>query len=142
MNRFEPGGPARADSGRSAWAERHGHVVPPESRLPEGTLVVAAPYAYGLLRAEAGRRHAGAAEVTVTVAPLVEDDDPDTVQDKDVRVDLMCTRDPATATVRFTHRPTGLSVSFRNDARAGQRREVARRVLRSLLLVADVDNLG
>ncbi|MBB2943517.1 peptide chain release factor 2 [Actinoplanes lutulentus] len=130
------------------WAERHGHVValpddvPPGSRLLEGTLVVAAPYAYGLLRAEAGRFRAGSAEVTVTVAPLVEDDDPETVQDEDVRVDLMCTRDPATASVRFTHLPTGRSVSFRNDARAGQRREVARRVLRSLLLVADVENLG
>ncbi|SNT16267.1 PCRF domain-containing protein [Actinoplanes regularis] len=124
------------------WAERHGLVVlvpddvPPGSRLLEGTLVVAAPYAYGLLRPEAGRHRAGAAEVTVTVAPLVEDDDPDTVQDKDVRVDLMCTRDPATASVRFTHLSTGRSVSFRNDARAGQRREVARRVLRSLLLVS------
>lgn len=44
------------------WAERHGHVVavpdevPPGSRLLEGTLVVAAPYAYGLLRADAGAR--------------------------------------------------------------------------------------
>jgi peptide chain release factor 2 len=130
------------------WAERHGHVialpgdVPPGSRLREGTLVVAAPYAYGLLRATAGRRRAGAAEVTVTVAPLVEDDDPVTLQDEDVRVEVMCTRDPATASVRFTHLPTGRSVSVRNDARTRQRREVALRVLRSLLLVTNVDNLG
>ncbi|WP_433788852.1 PCRF domain-containing protein [Actinoplanes sp. CA-252034] len=128
------------------WAERHGHViampddVPPGSRLRQGALIVAAPYAYGLLRAEAGRHRAGAAEVTVTVAPLVEDDDPETVRDQDVRVDVMCTRNPATASVRFTHLPTGWSVSFRNDARAGQQREIAYRVLRSLLLVADVDN--
>jgi peptide chain release factor 2 len=130
------------------WAERHGHVialpddVSPGSRLREGALVVAAPYAYGLLRAEAGRHRAGAAEVTVTVAPLVEDDDTETVRDQDVRIDLMCTRNPATASVRFTHLPTGWSVSFRNDARAGQQREAAYRVLRSLLLVADVDNRG
>jgi peptide chain release factor 2 len=130
------------------WAERHGHVVAvpdyvsPGSHLREGALIVAAPYAYGLLRAEAGRHRAGAAEVTVTVAPLVEDDDPETVRDKDVRVDVMCTRNPATASVRFTHLPTGWSVSFRNDARAGQQREAAYRVLRSLLLVADVDNRG
>ncbi|MEU8659265.1 PCRF domain-containing protein [Actinoplanes philippinensis] len=130
------------------WAERHGHViampddVPPGSRLREGTLVVAAPYAYGLLRAEAGRHRAGAAEVTVTVAPLAEHDDPVTLRDLDVRVDMMCTRNPATASVRLTHLPTGWSVSFRNDARAGRQQEVAYRVLRSLLLVAAVDNRG
>ncbi|BEL06222.1 hypothetical protein Q0Z83_044130 [Actinoplanes sichuanensis] len=130
------------------WAERYGRVivvpddVPPEWRLREGALVVAAPYAYGLLRAEAGRHHAGAAKVTVTVAPLVEDDDPETLRDQDVRLDMACTRNPATASVRFTHLPTGWSVSFRNDARVLQQQEVAYRVLRSLLLVADVGNRG
>lgn len=130
------------------WAEQHGHAiampddVPPGSRLREGALVVAAPYGYGLLCAEAGRHRAEAAQVTVTVAPLVEDDDPETVRDQDVRVDVMCTRNPATTSVRFTHLPTGWSVSFRNDGRAGRQREVAYRVLRSLLLVADVDNRG
>lgn len=130
------------------WAERHGHViampddVPPGACQREGALVVAAPYAYGLLRAEAGWHRAGAAEVTVTVAPLAEDDDPETVRDQDVRVEVMCTRNPATASVRFTHLPTGWSVSLRNDSRVGRQQQVACRVLRSLLLVAAVGNRG
>jgi peptide chain release factor 2 len=130
------------------WAERHGHVVAmpddlaPGSRLRQGALVVTAPYAYGLLRTDAGRHRGGTAEVTVTVAPLIEDDDPETIRAEDVRVDVMCTRNPAMASVRFTHLPTGCSVSARHDTRMEQQREVAYRVLRSLLLGADVDNHG
>lgn len=108
------------------WAQRHGLRVETVAGHPprEVILVIAGPFAYGLLR--------GAADVEV--APLAEDDDPIALRGDDLRVDVHCTRRPAdVGTLGVTHLPTGVAVTVANDGRPAV--AVAVRLIRSRLLV-------
>ncbi|MGI5175052.1 PCRF domain-containing protein [Dactylosporangium sp. CA-152071] len=140
------------------WADLHGlptEVVTEHHAsdvgLREATLVLAAPYAYGLLRGEDGRHAMTAADpfdhgrtrtghALVEVSPLAQDDDPVALADEDLRVDLYCVRGPSRAgetrsTLHIRHLPTGIGVGLPYDRRARHRKAEAIRIIRSRLLV-------
>jgi peptide chain release factor 2 len=141
------------------WARRRGHrtelqdhVGGERAGIRSAVLMVAGPYAYGMLSAETGqhrltrvspfepdhRRRTSVA--TVEVAPLAEADDRLALRDEDLRVDLYCTRAPDRAgahssALRLTHLPTGTTATCQSDRNPWGLRESALRVLRSRLLV-------
>jgi peptide chain release factor 2 len=146
------------------WAERRQFTIKQLDLLPgeeagvkSVTLSISGPYAYGLLKGEAGihrlirispfdasgRRHTSFA--SVDALPDAEDDISIVVKDEDVRIDVFRSSGPGgqnvnktSSAVRITHLATNIVVSCQNEKSQHRNKDTAFKVLKARLLELEI----
>jgi peptide chain release factor 2 len=142
------------------WAERQEFKVKILDQLPgeeagikSVAVLIQGPYAYGLLKGEAGihrlirispfdssgRRHTSFA--SVDVLPDVEENLDIEIKDDDVRIDVFRSSGPGgqnvnktSSAVRLTHIPTGIVVSCQNEQSQHRNKDTAFKILKARLI--------